>query len=64
MNYLSQKCYLLSRVRLCDHMDCAGKNTGVGCHSLLQSIFPTQGSNPGLPHCRRLLCCQSHQRSP
>ena len=28
-----------------------GKNTGVGCHTLLQGIFPTQGSNPGLPHC-------------
>ena len=31
-----------------------GKNTGVGCHALLQGIFPTQGSNPGLPHCRRI----------
>ena len=31
-----------------------GKNTGVGCHFLLQGIFPTQGSNPGLPHCRQL----------
>ena len=30
-----------------------GKSTGVGCHFLLQGIFPTQGSNPGLPHCRR-----------
>ena len=29
-----------------------GKHTGVGGHSLLQGIFPTQGSNPGLPHCR------------
>ena len=29
-----------------------GQNTGVGSHSLLQGIFPTQGSNPGLPHCR------------
>ena len=32
-----------------------GRNTGVGCHSLLQGIFPTQGSNPGLLHCRRIL---------
>ena len=32
-----------------------GKNTEVGCHSLLQGIFPTQGLNPGLPHCRRIL---------
>ena len=29
-----------------------GQNPGVGCHALLQGIFPTQGSNPGLPHCR------------
>ena len=29
-----------------------GKNTGVGCHAFLQGIFPTQGSNPGLPLCR------------
>ena len=35
--------------------DSPGKNTGVGCHALLQGIFPTQGSNPGLPHCRRIL---------
>ena len=37
-----------------------GNNTGVGCHSLLQGIFPTQGSNPGLlPH-RQILCCLSY----
>ena len=34
------------------HGDSAGKNTGVGCHSLFQGIFPTQGLNPGLPYCR------------
>ena len=33
------------------HGDSPGKNTGVGCHSLLQGIFLTQGSNPGLLHC-------------
>ena len=33
------------------HEDSPGKNTGVGCHAFLQGIFPTQGSNPGLPHC-------------
>ena len=48
----------------CDHMDynlpCSsvhgilGKNTGVGCHFLLQGIFLTQESNPGLPHCRQI----------
>ena len=60
---------------LCDPMDCSppgspvhgyssGKNTGVGCHALLQGIFPTQGSSPGLPHCRQILYCLSHQGSP
>ena len=33
------------------HGDSPGKNTGVGCHALLQGIFPTQGSNPGLLYC-------------
>ena len=33
----------------------SGKDTGVGSHSLLQGIFPTQGTNPGLPHCRQTL---------
>ena len=41
-----------------------GQNTGVGSLSLLQGIFPTQGSNPGLPHCRRILYRLSHQGSP
>ena len=36
------------------------KNTGVGCHSLLQRIFQIQGSNPGLLHCRQILYCLSH----
>ena len=36
----------------------------VGCHAHLQGIFPTQGSNPGLPHCRRILYLLSHQRNP
>ena len=41
-----------------------GQNTGVGSLSLLQGIFPTQGSNPGLPHCRRILYQINHQGSP
>ena len=41
-----------------------GQNTGVGSLSLLQGIFPTQGSNPGLPHCRQILHQLSHQGSP
>ena len=60
---------------LCDSMDCSppgssvhgdspDKNTGVGSHALLQGIFPTQGSNPGLPHCRQILYHLSHQGSP
>ena len=56
---------------LSDLMDCSlpgssvsgdspGKRTGVGCHALLQGIFPTQGS----PHCRQILYHLSHQGSP
>ena len=50
---------------LCDAVDCncqaplsvefPGKNTGVGFHSLLQGLFPTQESNPGVLHCKRVL---------
>ena len=46
------------------HGDSPGKNTGLGCHALLQGIFPTQGSNPGLLHCRQILCQLSYQGSP
>ena len=41
-----------------------GKNTGVGCHSLLQGIFLIQGLNPGLLHCRQILYHLSHQGRP
>ena len=41
-----------------------GQNTGVGSHSLLQGIVPTQGSHPHLPNCRRILYQLSHQGSP
>ena len=41
-----------------------GKNTGVGCHALLQGIFLTQGLNPGFLHCRQILYHLSHQGSP
>ena len=37
------------------HGDSPGKNTGVGCHVLFQKIFPTQGSNSDLLHCRQIL---------
>ena len=36
----------------------------MGCHFLLQGIFLTWGSNPGLPHCRQMLYCLSHQEIP
>ena len=60
---------------LCDPIDCSppgssvhgdspDKNTGVGCHFLLQGIFSTEGSNPGLPHCRQTLYPLSQQGSP
>ena len=42
-------------------MNFPGKNTGVGCHFLLQGIFPIQGSNPGLLHCRQILYQLNHQ---
>ena len=63
------------RSTLCDPMDCSppgssvhrdspGKNTGVGCHALFQGIFPNQGLNSNLLHCRWILYCLSHQGSP
>ena len=59
---------MLSHVQLFDPVDCRilcpwdypEKNTGVGCHFLLQGIFPTQGLNLDLPHCRRTL----HSKPP
>ena len=43
------------------HGDSPGQNTGVGCHALLQGIFPTQRSNPGIPPCRQILYHLSNQ---
>ena len=56
--------YKLQSARLLCLWDSLGKNTGVGCHALLQRIFPTQGSNPGLPPWRQILYHLSHQGSP
>ena len=69
INLAAQSC-----LTLCNLMDCSlpgssvlgdspGKNTGVGRHSLLQEIFPTQGSDPGLPYCRWILYHLNHQES-
>ena len=41
-----------------------GHNTGVGSHSLLQGIFPTEGSNPGFPYYRQILYQLRHKESP
>ena len=46
------------------HGESPSKHTGEGCHALLQGIFPTQGSNPGLRHCRWTPYRLSHQGSP
>ena len=60
---------LQSCLTLCDPTrlpypwDSPGKTTGVGCHFLLQGIFPIQGSNLGLLHCRQILYHLSHQRN-
>ena len=50
--------------RLYSPWNSPGQNTGVGSLSLLQGIFPTQGSNPGVPHCRWILYQLSHKESP
>ena len=44
------------------HGDSPGKSTEVGCCALPQRIFPTRGSNPGLPHCRQIFYHLSRQR--
>ena len=46
------------------HRVSPGKNIRVGCHTLLQGIFLTQGPNSGLPHCRWILYHLSHQGTP
>ena len=56
--------HALQPVRLLCPWDSPGKNTGVGIHSLLQGTFSTQGSNPGLRHCRQILYHLSHQGNP
>ena len=50
--------------RLYSPWNSPGQNTGVGSLSLLQGIFPTQGWNPGLPHCRQIVYQLSHEGSP
>ena len=59
---------------LCNPMDCSarllcprdflGKSTGVGCHALLQGVFPTQASNPHLLHSRQILTAEPQTEAP
>ena len=56
--------WIVACTKLLSPWDFQGKSTGVGCHFLLQGIFPTQGSNLGLSHCRQTLYHLSHQGSP
>ena len=71
ISYASKNLVTQSCLTLCNPMDCSpagssahgdspGKNTGMGCHFLLQGIFLTRGSNPGLLHCRQSPYCLSH----
>ena len=53
----------LSPIRLLCPWDFPGNGTGVDCHFFLQGIFPTQGLNPGLLHCRQALCRLSQTRT-
>ena len=70
MYLVAQPCLTLYNLMDCSppgssvHGDSAGRNTGEGCHALLQGIFPTQGLKPGLPHCRWILYLLSDQQSP
>ena len=61
---VTQSCPTLRSHGLYSPWNSPGQNTGVGSFSLLQGIFPTQGSNPGLPHCRQVLYQLSHRGSP
>ena len=70
--------YAQSYLTPCDPMDCSppdssvhgifpSKNTGVGCHFLLQQIFPSQRLKPSLPsllHCRWILYCWAIREAP
>ena len=56
----SLQSHRLQPTRLLCPWNSPGKNTGAGCHSLLQGIFPTQGSNPDLLNCGQILYCLSH----
>ena len=56
--------FLLNTIGLYRPWNYPGQNTRVGSRSLLKGIFPTQGSNPGLWHCRWIFYQLSHKRNP
>ena len=66
---VTQLCLTLSDPMDCSppgssvHLDSPDKNTGVGCHALLQRIFPIQGLNPGLLRCRQILHHLNHREA-
>ena len=70
MCLITQSCSTLCDPMECNlpgtsvHGDSSGKNTRMGCHALLQGIFPIQGSNPGIPYCRWIIYHLSYQGSP
>ena len=61
---IAQSCLTLHLHGLYSPWNSLGQNTEVGSLSLLQGIFPTQGLNPGLLHCRQILYQLSHKGSP
>ena len=61
---VAQSCPTLCNPRDYRLWNSPGQNTGVDSRSLLQGIFPTQGLNPGFPHCRQILYQLSQQGSP
>ena len=61
---VTQLCPTLCDPRFLCPWDFLFKNSGVGCHFLLQRIFLTQGLNPGHPHCRQTVYSLSYQGSP
>ena len=61
---VDQSCLTLCHPWTIQSWNSPGQNTGVGSLSLLQGIFPTWGSNPGLSHCRWILYQLSHQGCP
>ena len=63
LSEISESCSVMSDYGLYRPRNSPGQNTGVGSLSLLQGIFPTQGWNPGLPHCWQILYQLSHKES-